>query len=57
MTSAEIMAVVGFIVMLMGFLFGLWKYVESHISKIRSAQCGESRSCNNSCQSDAAGAV
>jgi hypothetical protein len=33
MTSAEIMAVVGFIVMLMGFLFGLWKYVESHISK------------------------
>lgn len=33
MTGAEIMAVVGFIVMLMGFLFGLWKYVESQIAK------------------------
>lgn len=33
MTGAEIMAVVGFIVMLMGFLFGLWKYVESQIGK------------------------
>lgn len=32
-TGAEIMAVVGFIVMLIGFLFGLWKYVESRIAK------------------------
>jgi len=33
MTGAEIIAVVGFILMLMGFLFGLWKYVESQIAK------------------------
>jgi len=37
MTGAEIMAVVGFIVMLMGFLFGLWKYVESQIAKADAA--------------------
>ncbi|WP_435655037.1 hypothetical protein [Brucella pituitosa] len=39
MTGAEIMGVVGFIVMLFGFLFGLWKYVEGHIKTVRS-ECG-----------------
>lgn len=33
MTGAEIMAAVGFIVMIMGFPLGLWKYVESQIAK------------------------
>lgn len=31
MTGAEIMAVVGFFVMLATFAFGLWKYVDSKI--------------------------
>jgi ubiquinone biosynthesis protein UbiJ len=34
-TGSEIMAVVGFFVMLFGFLFGLWKYVENKISGAR----------------------
>lgn len=36
MTGTEIMGVVGFIVMLFGFLFGLWKYVEGHIKAVRT---------------------
>jgi cobalamin biosynthesis protein CbiD len=39
MTGPEIMGVVGFIVMLFGFLFGLWKYVEGHIKTVHS-ECG-----------------
>lgn len=39
MTGTEIMGVVGFIVMLFGFLFGLWKYIEGHIKTVRS-ECG-----------------
>ena len=35
MSGSEIMAVVGFFVMLLGFLFGLWKYVDSKISSAR----------------------
>ncbi|MDI6027039.1 hypothetical protein QBK99_12645 [Corticibacterium sp. UT-5YL-CI-8] len=35
MTGAEIMAVVGFFVMLFGFVFGLWKYIESRINTAR----------------------
>lgn len=35
MTGAEIMAVGGFFVMLFGFIFGLWKYVDSKIGKVR----------------------
>ncbi len=35
MTGPEIMAVVGFFVMLSGFLFGLWKYVDSKIGAAR----------------------
>ncbi|QXC49519.1 hypothetical protein KHC17_16780 [Agrobacterium salinitolerans] len=31
MTGAEIMAVVGFFVMLFGFFFGLWKYIDAKI--------------------------
>ncbi|PJO48910.1 hypothetical protein [Brucella pituitosa] len=36
MTGTEIMGAVGFIVMLFGFLFGLWKYVEGHIKAVRT---------------------
>ncbi|TWF46427.1 hypothetical protein [Neorhizobium alkalisoli] len=35
MTGAEIMAVGGFFVMLFGFIFGLWKYVDSKIGAAR----------------------
>lgn len=35
MTGAELMAVVGFIVMLFGFLFGLWRYIEGRINSSR----------------------
>lgn len=38
MTGAEIMAVVGFIVMLMGFLFGIWKYIDGKLTTVR-AEC------------------
>jgi hypothetical protein len=34
-TGPEIMAVVGFFVMLFGFLFGIWKYVDGKIVKVR----------------------
>lgn len=36
MTGAEIMAAVGFIVMLIGFLFGLWKYIDSKIGSAKT---------------------
>ncbi len=36
MTGTEIMGAVGFIVMLFGFLFGLWKYVDSKINAARN---------------------
>jgi len=36
MTGTEFMGVVGFIVMLFGFLFGLWKYVDSKINAARN---------------------
>ncbi|MEJ5081516.1 MULTISPECIES: hypothetical protein [unclassified Ochrobactrum] len=39
MTGTEIMGVVGFIVMLFGFLFGLWKDIEGHIKTVCSG-CG-----------------
>jgi len=35
MSGAEIMYAVSFIVTLMGFAFGLWKYVDSKISTVR----------------------
>ncbi|KRA58155.1 hypothetical protein [Rhizobium sp. Root651] len=36
MTGAEIMAVVGFFVMLFGFIFGLWKYIDAKISAAKT---------------------
>ncbi|MND71483.1 hypothetical protein D3C80_630090 [compost metagenome] len=35
MSGPEIMAVVGFFVMLFGFIFGLWKYVDSKLGAVR----------------------
>lgn len=35
MTGAEIMAVVGFILLLMGYAFGVWKYVDGKIGTVR----------------------
>jgi hypothetical protein len=36
MTGGEIMTVVGFFVMLFGFLFGLWRYIEAKIVGVRT---------------------
>lgn len=36
MSGAEIMTVVGFIIMLMGFLFGLWKYIDGKLTALRN---------------------
>lgn len=36
MSGAEIMTAVGFIVMLMGFLFGLWKYIDGKLTALRN---------------------
>lgn len=44
MTGPELMAVVGFFVMLFGFLFGLWKYIESRINTARSDSLSRSDS-------------
>lgn len=35
MTGAEIMAVVGFILLLFGYAFGVWKYVDGKITSVR----------------------
>lgn len=35
MSGTEIMAVVGFFVMLFGVLFGVWKYIDSKLCKLR----------------------
>ena len=35
MSGAEIMAVGGFFIMLFGFIFGLWKYVDGKIGKVK----------------------
>lgn len=35
-TGAEIMGVVGFFVMLFGFFFGLWKYVDAKINAAKT---------------------
>ncbi|KIQ05175.1 phage related protein [Agrobacterium tumefaciens] len=40
MTGAEIMAVGGFFVLLFGFFFGIWKYVDAKISSARSDATG-----------------
>jgi capsule polysaccharide export protein KpsE/RkpR len=36
MSGGEIMTVVGFFVMLFGFLFGLWRYIEAKILAVRT---------------------
>lgn len=36
MSGAEIMAAVGFIIMIIGFLFGIWKYVDSKINSAKA---------------------
>lgn len=40
MSGPEIMAVVGFFVMVFGFLFGLWKYVDAKISAAKMEASG-----------------
>jgi hypothetical protein len=35
MTGGEIMAVVGFFILLFGFIFGLWKYVDSKLTGVK----------------------
>lgn len=35
MSGSEIMAVVGFFVMLFGFAFGIWKYIDGKITSLR----------------------
>jgi hypothetical protein len=35
MTGAELMTVVGFFVLLFGFIFGLWKYVDSKLTGVK----------------------
>lgn len=44
MTGAELMAVVGFFVMLFGFLFGLWKYIDSQIKGAKTEATGRAES-------------
>ncbi|MDP9854484.1 hypothetical protein [Agrobacterium tumefaciens] len=36
MTGAEIMGAVGFFVLVFGFIFGLWKYVDAKISAAKT---------------------
>lgn len=36
MTGAEFMAVAGFVIVLFGALFGVWKYLDSKLSSIRT---------------------
>lgn len=36
MTGPEIMAVVGFFVMLFGALFGVWKYLDGRLASVRT---------------------
>ncbi|WP_425963834.1 hypothetical protein [Rhizobium nepotum] len=40
MTGAEIMGAVGFFVMLFGFFFGLWKYVDAKINAAKIEASG-----------------
>lgn len=40
MTGAEIMAVGGFFIVLFGFFFGLWKYVDAKISSAKTEASG-----------------
>lgn len=35
MTGAEIMAVAGFFILLFGFIFGLWKYVDAKLMGVK----------------------
>ena len=36
MTGTEIMAVAGFFILLFGFFFGLWKYVDSKLTGVKA---------------------
>jgi hypothetical protein len=36
MTGADIMAVVGFFIVVAGFLFGLWKYIDAKLTAVRA---------------------
>jgi hypothetical protein len=40
MTGAEIMGAVGFFVLVFGFIFGLWKYVDAKISAAKTEASG-----------------
>ena len=43
MTGPEIMAVVGFIVMLFGVIFGVWKYLDGKLTSARKETDGVAR--------------
>jgi hypothetical protein len=44
MTGAEIMGAVGFFVMLFGFFFGLWKYIDAKIGAAKTEAAGAAAS-------------